>query len=294
MGDEEPKKVCPLCNGQKWTRTSDLSVRPCLCLRRNKLRDFLGPELATAPFISETSSPLYAFDSKNVDKPASLDRTTENLFIKSRWSVLPSHFQLAIGHRYLLDPSFRFRIETDEHLLNVYLGNEHTKWKASKVRDDAKGLNSLKDVVENLDLLIVRLGLIGYKNVAAPGVLKQSLMMREFALKPTWVVQDPSNENPISWNEEVRAYLAEHFDVVDFTREKPATTVGFSFHVPKVQPVADKPAMEVEELSAEPEVRTIPSNDDDPMGITRAGTSKPGGKKKNWKRRNDSGGGGPV
>ena len=124
----EAKEPCPRCGGRGWVPVSELSVRVCLCLRRKILQAFLGPDLWKAP-VFEGDSPLYAFD--NPDDPPTLDRTSENLLIHARWQVLASHLKLALGQRRTHDTGFRFALDTDQHLLNVYLGNEHAKWRQS-------------------------------------------------------------------------------------------------------------------------------------------------------------------
>jgi hypothetical protein len=245
------------------------------------LDNYLGPDLSGAVRIRE--SPLYAIDTSfNVTR----DRTSENLFIKSSWPVLLPHLRLSIGHHHHIDPAFRFTILTDERVINVYVGNEN--YKARSGRNSEGNINGLKDLVEAPNLVVVRLGFLGYKNIAAPGALKQALMIREAALKPTWVVQNPVGDYPISWNEEVAAYIHEHFDVVDMR------------NIPEPE---GPPTMAVDEEETAPKpkidpgpVELVPTVGDDPWGMKRTGTGKPGGRlNHNWKKRpkngNGSGGG---
>lgn len=284
MADDE---VCPECKGTQWKQLGD-KAQPCICLKRQRLSGFLGPDLAGATKITE--GPLYALDGHL--NSVTRDRTTENLFIKATWPALLPHLRLAMGHRHYSDPSFRFGILTDERIVNVYVGNERYSSRSKAKRDDQDTFNGLKDLVEGPSLLIVRLGFLGHKNIAAPGALKQSLMIREVAGDPTWVVQNPQGDYPISWNEEVAAYIAEYFDVVDLRK------------LPTPQSYEAAPTMEVEEhgtktaRTAEPTTPSelMPTVDDDPMGVTRTGSRKPGYKKP-WKKRrddNDGGGGGDM
>jgi hypothetical protein len=281
-------KICSHCNGRGWKRTSDTSAAPCpYCLRPRMVRDFLGTELAMAePSIK--SSPLYAALG-DVNEEPTLDRTTENLFIKSTWSALRVHLKLALGHRFWLNPSFHFRTETDERIFNVWIGKEKYEGRSRNVRDDVTTFNSLRDLTLEPDLFIVRLGHIAHPNKAAPGAFKEALQLREVALKPTWVVQE-SSEHPYSWSVDVAAYLSEHFDVVDLTH----LPLGSS---PQEQTVASSTVgtphrtMDVEDHEPSP-VTTMSTDLDDPMGLTRQGTYKPS--RNGYKRRPSGGGEGPV
>jgi hypothetical protein len=124
-------------------------------------------------------------------------------------------------------------------------------------------------------------------------------MIREVALKPTWVVlQDPSGAYPHSWSEEVHAYLLEHFDVVDFTKLSPAGQAKAPTSAGKAESIAPTkaPAMQVEgddepEESPPPIMATV---EDDPTGSSRAGKYKPGRPKPRRDYGKGGGGGGPV
>ena len=268
--------VCPECNGTQWKRVGD-KARPCVCLSLEMLDHYLGPDLSGAPKIH--TGPLYAFDR---EMNATLDRTSENLFIKSTWPTILPHLRLAIGHRYwYVDRTFRHFIVTDERILNVYVGNERYGARSKMKRDDMSSFNGLKDLVEEPDLLVVRLGFIGHKNIAAPGALKQALMLREAARRPTWVVQNPAGDYPISWNEEVAAYFAEYFDVVDMRKlpqqPEPTPTIDVEEHS---SPAAKPRPQATTEL--------MPTIDSDSLGVTRAGAYK-AGRRPTWKKRRDDG-----
>ena len=223
-----------------------------------------------------------------VEKGVTLDRTTENIFIKSNWSTVRPHLRLALGYRHNLEPTFRYVILTDERIVNVYVGNERYGSRSKKNRDEQDNFNGLKDLVESPNLVVIRLGFLGWKNVAAPGSLKQSLMLREAARRPTWVVMNPEGEYPISWNEEVAAYIAEHFEVVELKRTGPDLPPSMSVEVEE-----PRPKRRTREAQApESEAPSLPSLDD---GMDMVGESNRPRKGSNYKkRRNDSGGEGPV
>jgi hypothetical protein len=285
----EETKPCPICGGSGRIVIDDLQAAPCRCLRFKMQDVFLGPDFATAPHVGKAESPLYQTDGGSITKAPVVDRTTENLFLKITWLDFRMHARWSLGCRYWRDQTFRYRMVTDERLLSVWLGDEKytSKSKKTRDRDDTQSYNSLRDLVENFDLVIIRLGHIGYKNIAAPGVLRQALMIREVALKPTWIVQvpTPGGAQPVSWDSDVALYVDEHFDILDFMRHGG----------PAPAPVA-KPAMDVESTQPEPPAEEeamadlVPSDSADPVGQKRTGKGKPGWKK-DWRKR---GGGGPV
>ena len=245
---------------------------------------YLGPDLSGAVRIRK--SPLYAIDE---GFKATLDRTTENLYIKTTWHRALPHLRLSIGHRHWLDTTFRFSIITDERIKNVFVGNESYKQRSAKVRDDRDNFNGLKDLVEGYDLLIIRLGFLGYKNVAAPGALREALMLREVARKPTWIVQNTDDPPPKAWDEEVSAYISEHFGIVDLSRlptgpegPEPPAPLQVEEHEPAPQRQARKSEF-------------VSTNEDDPLSMMSVGNKKPESRykttfKKKRPGHNDGGG----
>lgn len=276
---EDNIEPCPHCNGERWMNVGEDKVRPCICLKRDMFHAFLGADISGAPKI--TKSPLYAIDVEH--NKATLDRTTENVLINSAWYVVLPHLRLALGHHYLLRSTYRFTVITDERIINVFVGNEHYTSKSKKVRDDKDNYNGLKDLVEGPDLVIIRLGFLGYKNVAAAGSLKQALMLREAARKPTWLIRNPDADTPVSWNEEVAAYVKVNFEVVTLSNEGPST-----MDVTEVEPAQPKVR---ETRVVRPPVVTTPtvSSDDEVLGEERP---KPYKARTQSKKRYGSSGGG--
>ena len=223
-----PTTGCAKCNytGFLHVNGDDARVQQCICSYAKTLKAHLGPEISAAPTIS--ASPFYALGEKG--QPPKVDRTKENLFVKSYWSDLLPHLKWVLGCK---GPMFRFRIVTDEKLKTVYLGGESYGQRSREVRNDITTYNSIGDLVgADLDLVIVRLGFLGYKNVAMPGILKEALMLRESALKPTWVVEVPSSifgPGHFSYNEDVANYIDRLFDVVNIVQSRPDTDLPHGF-----------------------------------------------------------------
>jgi hypothetical protein len=157
-------------------------------------------------------------------EPPKKDRTGENLFIKGYWKDLLPHLKWSLGCK---GPDFRFRLLTDEKLKIIYLGAESYATKAKSRRDEVVTYNSLNDLVgPDIDLVIIRLGFLGYKNIAMPGILKEALMIREFACKPTWIIEVPTSIfgfGHFSYSEDVWDYISANYTTVDLVRPESAS-----------------------------------------------------------------------
>lgn len=229
MPDEKP--ICVRCRGSGVLpiEGDDTTVQQCICSYSRALKAHLGAEIATAPLIDR--SPLFVPGPPG--EPPKIDRTRDNLFLKGYWRDLLSHLKWALGCK---GPMFRYRLVTDEKLRNVYLGKEAYATQAKARRDEMVTFNALPDLVgPEIDLVIIRLGFLGYKNIAMPGILKEALMIREFACKPTWIVEVPTSifgPGHFSFSEEVFEYITDHFETLNLVRKESArsddTPHGFS------------------------------------------------------------------
>lgn len=221
---EAPKAepACKLCGdvGKTRVETEDIHVaewKQCVCSFTRGLKLKLGPELVTA---------------KLLDASLLLDRVKENLHIKADWVTLSSHLKyVLIQMNYEKGLHFYHSIVTDERLKTVWVGDEAYKAKSRKKRDEVDTHNTISDIAgETLDLVIIRLGFLGYPNRAMPGVLKETLLLRQAKAKPTWIVEDPEfppfTDGHFAWNQEVGRYVAERFKEVNLLPEgtKFATT----------------------------------------------------------------------
>ena len=219
----DPKPVCTLCQGVGVlpVEGDDASVQQCICTYSRALKAHLGAEIAVAPLIKK--SPL--FMAGGAGEPPKKDRTGENLFIKGYWKDLLPHLKWSLGCK---GPDFRFRLLTDEKLKIIYLGAESYATKAKSRRDEVVTYNSLNDLVgPDIDLVIIRLGFLGYKNIAMPGILKEALMIREFACKPTWIIEVPTSifgYGHFSYSEDVWDYISANYTTVDLVRPESAST----------------------------------------------------------------------
>lgn len=213
------KPVCPLCNGDEAVFINEYDKAPCKCLMVRLYKKHLGNEVSTARTI--LGSPLY----QEEDGKVVVDRTKENLFIRSYWPVLLSHFKWTFFRKGM---SFRFGplgsngfFLTDERILKVWLGSESYNQRPKGKRDDTPTFNSLGDLVgTDYNLVVIRLGFLGHPNRAAPGALKEALMIREVACLPTWIVEEPDNDfgKCHSFSNDVYDYIGRNFATVDLTQ----------------------------------------------------------------------------
>jgi hypothetical protein len=200
-------KLCPKCGlvplpgcnglGHISIDGDDLTMRMCHNLFVQSMRKHLGKQISGARHVGST--PL-------ISRTGGVDRTGDNLHITGcTWAAFLSHLKLVL---YLKGLNFKYCIITDQHIKNVYVGNEHRK-----VRDaDQVSFNSLGDLVGGFNLVIVKLGYIGYKNIAAAGALKEALLIREALALPTWVIEDPNHAWTHSCDADVERYIEDEYD----------------------------------------------------------------------------------
>lgn len=274
------KPDCKVCKGEGLIQIDDLNSKLCICAYALAMGDHLGPEIVQAPILAD--SPLYARGDAKGDPPK-LDRTVENVFLRGAWHELLPHLKYVLSTKGL---NYRFRITTDEKLKTIYVGDESYKARSRTKRDDLETFNSLADFVSEPNLLIIRLGFLGYKNIAMPGILKEALMHREVLRKPTWLVEDPErpfDANCFSYSYEVAAYIEGRFKVnLDLRGSVPQPALAekqweaapVATVVPR-QRVYEEPTMTVDDDSTE--------GLDDLMGTKPKKPSGGGGNGKKWK-----------
>lgn len=235
--DATPKPFCSECNDEGRIEVvggDEIRFRQCRCAYAKAMKRHISYngslDLARAPVV--TKSPLYTTKD---DGEVVIDLTTKNLFIKGDWDQLRSHIKWALICKGL---SFNFVMVTDEYLKQIFVGNEAKKNRPS-ARSDADSFNSLRDRIGGqYPLAIIRLGFLGYKNVAMPGLLKEALRIREAATVPTWLLEDdpecPFDPDHRAWSPEVWSYITKNFETFELngaeatvaSEEKPSEAVG--------------------------------------------------------------------
>jgi len=165
------------------------------------------------------SSPLF---SPSTNGPPLVDLTQQNLLIRgvTRAGFLP-HLKLALVGKIWTNPTYAYKVVGDARLRDVYVGNEAYRSRAATAREQTENNNAIADLVgKDYDLVVILLGTLGHKNVAAPGILREALMHREMLGKPTWLFQssDPRYEWRHSKDAESELFI-EHFQVIRLTSD---------------------------------------------------------------------------
>jgi hypothetical protein len=202
--------MVPECKGRGFIPVGGDTVKQCPNLYARQLKQHLGLEVSRVQHV--TSSPFLKLGKPS--EPPEVDLTDKNLFIKGcPWKNFLPHLKWVLGCKGLL---FFFRVVTDERLKNIYVGNEDFRSRPKSTRNDVQTYNSMADIIgDDYHLVIIKLGYLGYKNVAAPGVLKEALSIREALHKPTWLLEDPSHSWNHSYDPDVGHYVDVHFQEID-------------------------------------------------------------------------------
>jgi len=237
----QEEKVCSKCGGAGRILTkpgvegeTDTWVR-CHCGFAKMFKLKVGTEIASAPGIP--SSPLYV--PPEPGEPPEVDETKSNLFIKGWWADLCSHFKYVLTWKlYSTDLNYRIHIVTDEQLRTVYLGKQSYDKQNKKKREEIPVYNSLSDLIgTDFDLVIIKLGFLGHKNVAMPGILKEALLIRQAASLPTWIVESPEPDmlwgpGLFAYSEDTADYISARFKTINLTKKKSYVPPPKSSHEP--------------------------------------------------------------
>lgn len=291
------EKVCQTCGGTGKIVIDEFTHRMCTCLYVRKMRAHLGPDLITAKPVFD--GPLFqqVYDPEQGNLPT-VDLTPKNLFIKSWWNDLRGHLKWAF---FCKGPLYYFHIVTDERIRNVFVGNEQYTTKSRKTRDDVQSNNSLHDLIgETYDLVVIRLGFLGYKNVAMAGALLEALRIREAMVKPTWIIEEPNSvfgPGHFSFSEELAEYITHRYEVVDLVVDKdrkaePRGVEGVSMDDEPGMVLEDDRPKPVEPVQQPQERFRAEPKAEGGLDLDGAVWGNSGSKKRFGKKR--SGGGGPV
>lgn len=224
---EPSTKVCTLCGGAGKTRVNEDTWKPCYCSFARMFKAKVGPEIAFARVLK--SSPLFM---PPTDTSPAVDLTKENVHITGFWHDVLAHIRFALVFKNLeYDLHYYMRIATDERLKAVYLGEMSYKTKSKRERDSetAVSYNTLADYIgPDLHLVVIQLGVISYPNKALPGILKEALLIRQAAGKPTWIVDSPEcpwGPGHFAYDDDVCDHVGRYFTPVNLTQLKPGQVI---------------------------------------------------------------------
>lgn len=198
---------CKTCRGVGWVRLDETHKQQCRCEWRQQISKHLGPEIADAPNI--LSSPLYSVKNSQIT-----DRTGQNLFIYSTWRALLPHLKWTLANKGV---EFRFKVISDQDIKQVFVGAMNFRAMVAADRGDEPAFNSLDDLVGSVDLLVLKFGFLGHKNIAAPGATLEALYIRESKRLPTWLVSLPDRPfvNSHAHSPELEMYIDRKFKKLD-------------------------------------------------------------------------------
>lgn len=284
--------LCTRCNGAQWIEEivdGEIEATRCRCLKLKMMLDWLGPELARA---KHRKSELFLPELDPETSQIIGDRTQDDLFIKGVWSEAAQHLRWALSGKKALEPAFSFKMVNDEKLLRVYLGHFSYSNRSKKLRDDVETYNNLSDLISGHSLLIIRLGKLGWKNVAAGGVLQEALNIRASEAKPTWLIEGERyfGDGHLFYNNDVGQYIEQNFDIVNVGGDvRAAQELRAALEQIDSETVAMGADVETPERIPESQERFVA----EPESLSDRGRKywKQKQKKRRWGSGNNSGGG---
>jgi hypothetical protein len=188
----------------------------------------------------------------------------------------------------------KYKIVDDGRIRDVFVGSESYTSKAKALREMKESNNAIADLVgREFDLVVIYLGKLGHKNVAAAGVLREALMVRESLGKPTWLFED--RDPTVRWEHsrdiDVEQYIEKRFTTVDLEAGGPSAEVENHISVDEEEDTREAPSehyahVPQEERGAASLIDESPSGDDafDSLTGGSGGTKKKkwNGPKKKW------------
>lgn len=192
------KNECEICEGTGYIDVPDrVDTRMrCKCTLKKLYRNKLGNEI---------------FGAKALEASPFADVVDQNLFVVStRRDFLP-HLRYSLIEQGL---SFFSRITNDSQMLDAWLAKPKEHSKQEGTDSTGTGFTSLRDLVEDPELMVLFLGIVSYGNKALPGVLLEALRIRSFKGLPTWIINphsQPFNQGHYCYSPEVDSYISDNF-----------------------------------------------------------------------------------
>jgi hypothetical protein len=121
---------------------------------------------------------------EHLDLPI-MGMTSKHILVISSWLDLKAVLKALM----ISNPQKLIRVTSDREIRDVYVGS---KSRAARGDEDGKIYNSLEDLMDIADLVLVRLNELSYKNKAASGALEEAVSYRVDRDKPTWLFSDTS------------------------------------------------------------------------------------------------------
>jgi hypothetical protein len=269
--------ACDKCNGVGIVEHKG-KLRECLCAFLRRKAAEMPPYIRKA----QVKPP-------HLELPV-INAINQSLYIITSWADLKAVIKV-IMIKY---PQKFVRITSDREIRDVFVGA--TSRSARGEDDEGKVFNTLQDLMDLPDLVIVRLNELFYKNKAAPGALLEAVSFRVDRDRPTWVISDtdkPFTSKSYAWSDSFIEFVSSSFAKTIIPSILPKTIIDDSIfgelrpiHTPaKISPVATEaakrpvtpqsvPATEEPENPKESQEEGI-SNPVNPLAIYGKGLNKP-------------------
>jgi hypothetical protein len=142
------------------------------------------------------------------------DNIRNSYLIDAAWSDARAIIKVAMYK----NPNIHFRITSDREIRDVGVGSTSRQ---ARGEDAVVVFNSLQDLMESPQVVIIRLGELGYKNKAAPGLLEEALSIRTDRGLSTWILNNknrPFGPASYAYSETVWDLIITSFRRIDVPR----------------------------------------------------------------------------
>lgn len=138
----------------------------------------------------------------------------QNSFVISSWADMKSVIKaIMIANHQLF-----IKVSSDREIRDVFVG---TKSRAARGDEEGQVYNSLEDLMDSPNLMIIRLNELSYKNKAAPGALEEAICYRLDRDKPSWLFSDyekPFSVGSHAYSDSVANIIQSNFQTVKIPR----------------------------------------------------------------------------
>lgn len=152
--------------------------------------------------------------------------TDKSLYLVTSWGDIKAVIKIMM-FKY---PNKFIKITSDREIRDVYVGatSRNARGVSSNEDENLEVYNSLQDLMELPDLMVVRLNEMHYKNKAAPGALEEAISYRLDRDKPVWIISNldkPFVEGSHAWSESVSELFNTAFQKISIPRILPKVIV---------------------------------------------------------------------
>jgi hypothetical protein len=138
-----------------------------------------------------------------------LNQVNRHIMVIASWPDMKAILKAVI----IANPKKFVRITSDREIRDVYVGS---KSRAARGDEEGKIYNSLEDLMDIADLVVVKLNELSYKNKAAPGAVEEAISYRIDRDKPTWLYSDSSKpfvQDSFAYSDSIADIIKTHFHI---------------------------------------------------------------------------------